>query len=306
MLDLLPAMKLVHIYNREIWTCLIVSLLIAAILLSNNLLAQEKKRVYINTFSFSPTYQIEVFNWSIAGDLNGRDPNVLSELIWNNRYLGYKAETIFSYGNIETSISFDKVKAIEGKVKDNDYAGNNREFTTSSESFNSRGGSKRSVYILVGNKRLRNLQIGYHQENGDYRLNHDLKGIFSSYNVKIKGVSIGYLYGNFFQNRKLSLTTRSIFSTNNYKGQGSWILRNDLKKDVSFFQKASGVEFFSNVNLSYNIYIFSLGLGTSFKLSHYFKGIDKLYYVNGNSALTRLNNVDYRFSEIIIYFGIRI
>jgi len=47
--------------------------------------AEKKKSIPLETdFTLSTCYRVDELDWNIAGDINGNNPNVLSELAWDD------------------------------------------------------------------------------------------------------------------------------------------------------------------------------------------------------------------------------
>lgn len=93
--------------------------------------AEKKKAIPVETdFTLSAGYRVDDLGWSIAGDINGNNPNVLSELTWDD---------VESYQlKFQGSIVWPDIIAFRGYANygwifdgdnhDSDYLGDNRTF----------------------------------------------------------------------------------------------------------------------------------------------------------------------------------
>ncbi len=93
--------------------------------------ANKKKTIPLETdFTLSTGYRSDDLDWNIAGDINGNNPNVLSELTWDD---------VESYQvKLQGSIVWPNIIALRGYAnygwvfdgdnQDSDYLGDNRTF----------------------------------------------------------------------------------------------------------------------------------------------------------------------------------
>ena len=133
------------------WIAAIISLLIflavpAAMADSGDLsatktsMSAEKKKAFpLETdFTLSAGYRVDDLDWSIAGNINGNNPNVLSELTWDDvESYQVKLQGNFVWPNIIALKGYVNYGWIfDGDNQDSDYLGDNRtlEFSRSNNS----------------------------------------------------------------------------------------------------------------------------------------------------------------------------
>src|SRR6266567_1552270 len=94
-------------------------------MLSASVAANAQERLH---FSLSTGYQSENFRWSIAGSVEGTNPNILSELKWKN----LAGPTVAASGDwnfwksFTLRSAFSRLFIVSGSVTDMDYRGDNR------------------------------------------------------------------------------------------------------------------------------------------------------------------------------------
>ena len=80
------------------------------------------------TLEFSGGYRTDNLDWNIAGNVNGTDPNVLSELTWSDLeifQIGVGAKALINKTfYLRGSLSFGWI--LDGDNQDSDYNGNDR------------------------------------------------------------------------------------------------------------------------------------------------------------------------------------
>ena len=80
------------------------------------------------TLEFSGGYRTDNLDWNIAGNVNGTDPNVLSELTWSDLQIfqiGVGATALINKAiYLRGSLSFGWI--LDGDNQDSDYSGNDR------------------------------------------------------------------------------------------------------------------------------------------------------------------------------------
>ena len=103
-------------------------------------------------FLLSTGYRVDDLDWNIAGDINGNNPNIISELTWKDLesfQLKMAGKTTFQQllmlrGSLAYSWIFD------GENQDSDYAGDNRTFEYSRSNNNSDEGNMLDASFGIG------------------------------------------------------------------------------------------------------------------------------------------------------------
>jgi len=79
-------------------------------------------------FRLSPSIGISnnKTSWSISGDLNGNNPDYLSELVWRNVNFSYGLQASITLENLSLNMSISSSRTFKGIVSDIDYTANGR------------------------------------------------------------------------------------------------------------------------------------------------------------------------------------
>ncbi len=261
-------------------------------------------------FEFIPKASGTNLKWSIAGDMKGENPNVLSELIWTDlKLLGVTSKLSLRQNNIFfLSLEYDFGYINSGKVNDLDYLGDNRSIISSSEVFDASRGGYTNLNGMIKYKLLDRdflILIGIFYEVNNYKLylNDNLIDLASTYfyNQNGEGIEVD-IEQTIFNKLKICFSNR--LSINKYHGKANWNLRQEFMQPVSFRHYINTIRY--RPKLSFN-YIMTNKLNIKLTCEYErFKnlgpGIDKLYYKNGSISNTRLNQVV--FSKTSIGIGI--
>ncbi|MXV14796.1 outer membrane beta-barrel protein [Hufsiella ginkgonis] len=120
------------------------------VLLSTTARAQESgsknERLSIQTHAF---YKQEDLRWSIAGNLQGQNPNIYSELAWKKvSGPGIGTSVAFGiWGRIMLTASYDRSTVSSGKVNDTDYQQDNRTMPSYQATLETKGNTS---YLAAG------------------------------------------------------------------------------------------------------------------------------------------------------------
>ena len=75
-------------------------------------------------------YRVDDLNWNIAGDINGNNPNIISELTWDDLesyQLKFQGRLVWpNLIALRGSLAYGWL--FDGKNQDSDYSGDNRTF----------------------------------------------------------------------------------------------------------------------------------------------------------------------------------
>lgn len=256
--------------------------------------------------------------WNIAADPSGRTgPNILSELSYRDvtfTVFNASADIHIHQGWLQGSTIFMDYRAGQatgGEVQDSDYNGNNRTQEYSRSLSSARDSTLRSIEIgvshgisLTGNSRLvPALAVARHEQNmvmTDGRqtvdiYNPDNLGDFrgtlnSTYASQWTGAWTGMNWEYSTRFHQLSAGYRYYWL--HYHAEADWNLRSDFAHPKSFEQWAHGGG--SAWELSYKL---SFSQAFSLSLSWYRQdwdtgtGKDKVYFADGSTGSTQLNEV---------------
>jgi hypothetical protein len=237
--------------------------------------------------------------WSIAGNSNGTNPNVFSELKWRNvNALGQNLMLDLGLSHrwsFQTNVQIQKT--ISGKVNDTDYAEDHRQNPVFSASEDASKGQRTNGdlsvgYIIIKRSRLElKLNAGYTLDNQQWFLINKSNNLNSSYSNQWSGWAIGANW-NHHLSESWNVGVSFDYLQLNYKASADWNLIDEFMHPVSFTHKAKGYGLHSALKIQYQT-VDHLGifLECSWGMNASGHGIDKVYRSDGQVAYTRLNGV---------------
>ncbi len=255
-------------------------------------------------------HRVDNLDWSVAGDVNGRNPNVLSELTW--RDLGIVQlelggnmvldNSVYLRGNL----AYGRIYA--GDNQDSDYAGDNRTIEYSRSNNGADDGSVSDLSVGVGyqfrpGERTRLTPIvGYsrHEQNLKMRDGYQtipplgaFAGLDSSYDTRWSGPWVGVDFSHVIDHR-FSLFGAAEYHQGDYKADANWNLRDDFAHPVSFTQKADAGGTILMFGGAYRL-TDAWTLRGSLRYQNWSTdpGVDRVFFANGGSVETRLNEVNW-------------
>ncbi|MDY6790383.1 MAG: hypothetical protein SWH54_03845 [Thermodesulfobacteriota bacterium] len=277
-------------------------------------------------FLLSTGYRVDDLDWNIAGDINGNNPNILSELTWNNLesfQLKMANKTSFQQrlmlrGSLDYSWIFD------GENQDSDYFGDNRTLEFSRSNNNSDEGNMLDASFGVGwqftfgrSDFVMAPVIGYSYHEQNLTITDGFQtippsgpfpGLDSTYETEWKGPWIGVDL-TFRTDEKSNITPEieTVISLEyhwaDYYAEADWNLRADFEHPKSFEHEADaqGIIFSAiikfllddhwgvNVNLDYQDWSTD-------------EGTIRFFNADGTRPIQRLNEVNW--SSYAIMAGI--
>jgi opacity protein-like surface antigen len=275
-------------------------------------------------FIFSTGYRRDELDWNIAGDNSGNNPNILSELTWDDlEILQIKFQNKTVIPNIfyfRASVSYGWI--YDGENQDSDYLGDNRTLEYSRSNNNADDGDVWDASVGIGYP----LRLGvneiwtitplvgysYHEQNlkmtdGNQTIATPpftpplgpFSGLDSTYETEWKGPWIGLdLY---IKAKKVESLPQRIepyvsieYHWADYSAEADWNLRPDFEHPKSFEHKADGdgwvlgvgFNFFLNPNWLLNFNYDYQDWSTD-------NGTDKTFFSNGTTSKTQLNEVNW-------------
>jgi len=261
-------------------------------------------------------YQRQSLDWSIAGNIRGQNPNILSHLAWSN----------LDCINMELNLKFQMDKlwvfeipihvnyVISGTVTDSDFKEDDRKdriFYAEASARGTHGYSFRPQlgprFALHPDLRL-TLYLNYSILSDTYYLRDvfsERATLNSHYQTQWHGPGSS-LEGTYTIGRQISIVGLINYSIFNYSAEADWNLVDSFSHPVSFSHKARGFGYSPSLKLIYNkdtSLSFILNLACTHM--HTGKGIDVLYKADGSTIKTMLNSVilnGYSFKTGIVYF----
>ncbi|WP_133300223.1 hypothetical protein [Mucilaginibacter terrenus] len=266
-------------------------------------------------FDMAVGYEQQKLDWSIAGNSQGQNPNIYSELKWKK--LGGIALSAGAQWNITGRFmlmgSYSHSAISAGTVTDNDYSSDNRTNRVYNETFDADQGFSRSVagglgFILIDNNRFGLVPyVGYGTSKQSLHL-LDRSGQFadlnSSYQTNWKGPFVKLAAVAKLLSR-LSLKADFRYNQADYNAKADWNLISTFQHPVSFRHTAKGYGLEGNTSLAYQLVKrFAINLGAGVYHWETGKGIDELYLSSGTAEQTQLNSVNrsgYRLFAGVIF-----
>ncbi|MEN5193986.1 hypothetical protein [Sphingobacterium faecium] len=254
--------------------------------------SQEKKI----KFQISPQFGIDYnkTSWSISGDIFGKSPDYLSELIWQNFNFSQGLESSYTIDKYSLNMIISRSKTFKGDVSDTDYTADGRNGMNYNENFTSTN-STFLIFQLFPEYNLYKdrlfLNMGYNYISSHNMMNHS-KNINSKYSWFLKGFKVGFKY-NIKLSDKLNYSIKTDALFNKYYARADWILRNDLKHPISFDHNTKsnfGINSLNSINYVFN-HKYSISMRNSILYVRGKKGIDKTYLQSGGILFTQLKDV---------------
>lgn len=263
-------------------------------------------------------------HWSIAGDADGRNPNILSELIWDDLeifQIGFSGDMKLNAKNNSRIIPWLKLEGSYGFIQngynqDSDYRDDNRTEEYSRSKSSSDEGYTLDLSVGIGpqftllNKKLflaPMVGYSYHEQNLTMQNGTQvipatgaIDGLDSSYAARWQGPWVG-LELNYNMTPKLIINALTEYHKANYYAVADWNLIPSFSHPESFDHHADGRGIVWELGLQY-----SMKENWSFIVSGDYQkwktdpGIDQLYLDNGSSLETRLNAVHWKATSFHI------
>lgn len=282
---------------------------------SSVLAAPPKDKAAVSLTAGSRTDNLD---WNIAGNTSGTNPNILSELQWNDigiYQVKATGKVVFDDENVKGNGYYlrgfmDYGWIHSGTNQDSDYSGDNRtgEFSRSNNS-----ADKGSVYdasIGLGYKTrfvLDNSVIdlaplgGYSQHRQNLTITNGYQtipatgafaGLDSSYKANWSGPWLGIDLD--LLRESLGLHSGVEYHIANYKAEANWNLRSDFKHPKSFEHFAQGTGFVFFLGGDYTVWKkWAITADANYQTWTAKGGTDRTYFANGTTADTRLNEVNW-------------
>lgn len=284
--------------------------------------ADNEKKPLKATFELQTGYRNDRTQWSIAGDLAGHSPNILSELTWNNiRSYQIKAKGQIYLGNIVLDGSWAHANVFSGDNQDSDYLDDDRTYEFSRSNNSADKGHMRDIsggfgYMMNVKKILESVPvdeftltplIGFSYNAQYYRM-QDGNQTLSQYGFSVPlgpfaGLDSHYdssWYGPWLgaesraRLEKLSISLRVEYHLMQYYAQADWNLRTVYEHPKSYDHRAHAKGYFLSGNLGYDISDnWQALLGFDIYSFNTYNGTDRVFLSAGGTAETQLNGVDW-------------
>lgn len=274
-------------------------------------------------------YRTDQFNWDIAGTIDGTDPNILSELTWEDVSVHQfrvamrlqRAKALYLRSHVHYGV------IVEGENQDSDFREDDRQEEFSRSVNQSDKGHTWDISLGIGYPIFSNADslslapvVGFSHHQQELHMTDgyqvippqgSFSGLDSSYHAKWSGPWVGVDLN--FNLKAISRRLRSmmVFAVYEhhwaeYRATADWNLRTDFQHPRSFEHEANGQGDRWMVGLQSR-----LTPGAS--LRFYYEeqrwdtahGIDRVYLAGGRTVETRLNGVDWRSRSVGVDVVIR-
>ncbi|KQB98963.1 hypothetical protein [Pedobacter sp. Hv1] len=241
--------------------------------------------------------------WSIAGNKEGKNPNVLSELEWE-KLKGPQFGLNLKYGitnKLITKLDFAMMDITSGRVTDTDYSQDDRQGIFYQEFFKANKGTDLSLALAIGYTLYSTPGISISPFLGyDFRKQKVFllgrEGVAaeqllkSSYQNNWQGIILGTDLN--LQTQKLKYHISLSASLLDYNAKANWNLIEEFAKPVSFKHQANAFSLRGQLKVIYTLsQKFGLALHFGSIYAKAFKGTDEAYYVSRSAVQTQLNGV---------------
>lgn len=275
-------------------------------------------------FDLSAGYRRDKLSWSIAGDLQGNNPNVLSELTWSDLsiyQLKLGNRTVIK-DRVYVRGYLDYGTVVSGNNQDSDYAGDNRtqEFSRSINGVDGNHVWDASVGVGPRFSFLNSTlaicpMLGFAVSEQDLNIvdgyqvitapplttpTGPINGLNSQFQTRWEGPWLGVDLFFLIPNTKGPFSNVGVMFTAeyhwvNYDAEANWNLREDFAHPVSFSQEADGSGYAAGAAILFEIKNrWGIHAGMNVREMTTDAGLDRTFYVDGTTDDTRLNEVRWR------------
>lgn len=267
--------------------------------------------------SLKAGFRSDKLDWNIAGDTEGHNPNILSELIWEGVKIfevkaGYRGD-LNKKQYLKCSFGYGWIN--DGDNQDSDYKGDNRTREYSRSNNDADEGNVWDLSLGIGfkNKVTPDLSVNpvvgasFHRQNLVIRNGHQTVasipdgtppvGPINNLNSRYKanwygpwaGVDAGYK-----ASEKLAFTAGAELHIARFLAEADWNLRTDFDHPKSFEHTALGAGFVTEAGAEYAYGEgWALTANAGYQRWKAFNGRDRTFFKNGAVSDTRLNAVNW-------------
>jgi len=272
-------------------------------------------------------YRQDSLDWSIAGDQQGENPNILSELTWEELLIheirmGVRADLKQSFF-LKGSINYGVI--VGGENQDSDYAADNREMEFSRSNNDADQGSTLDGLFGAGYKFrfisksfnvIPLVGYSYHRQRLSMTDGYQtitwtggpplgaFEGLESTYDAQWRGPWIGLDVILETESFATAIPPMSFYfgweyHWADYYAEADWNLRDDFMHPKSFEHEADGTGMVANLGVRLRLnHRWSVTLGYETEEWSTEEGVDRVFLTNGTIVSTRLNEVNWH-SDVV-------
>ena len=272
-------------------------------------------------------YRQDSLDWSIAGDRQGENPNILSELTWEELLIheirmGVRTDLKQSFF-LKGSINYGVI--VGGENQDSDYAADNREMEFSRSNNDADQGSTLDGLFGAGYKFrfisksfnvIPLVGYSYHRQRLSMTDGYQtitwtggpplgaFEGLESTYEAQWKGPWIGLDVILETESFVTAIPPMSFYfgweyHWADYYAEADWNLRDDFMHPKSFEHEADGTGMVANLGVRLRLnHRWSVTLGYETEEWSTEEGVDRVFLTNDTIVSTRLNEVNWH-SDVV-------
>ncbi len=297
---------------------------IAAIVLSTGLSAVPAAGEVQTDVHLDTGYRTDELYWNIAGDINGENPNVLSELKWTDLKI-YQLRLALDilvdrHCCLRASAGYGKI--VGGDNQDSDYLGDDRTYEFSRSNNDAGDGSVLDLSVGFG-YRYRPADgpvtvtpmVGYSQNEQHLTMTdgyqtldpYDLvglgsfSGLDSTYDATWKGPWVG-LDLSYDMTKALRLYGAAEYHMAEYEAEANWNLREEFAHPKSFVHDADGTGVVLSGGIDYALRnVWSVGLTADYQVWRTDSGLDTTFFSDSSAPMsTQLNEVHWTSYAVML------
>ena len=313
-------------YITDKW---LASIVVSSLLVSTGAYADS-----YTSIDFEVGRRSDDINFNIAGDINGNNPNILSELTWTGLRIRQAKVSVHhrSDKNSIVMISTSHGSIRSGSNQDSDYGGDYRTLEFS-RSYNDTSGDDvvdREIgfgyQFDIYDSRSKNIAhlvplVGYSYHEQNLRITNGnqvvqlfptlvlqpFSGLNSTYQTVWDGKWIGLQlrFKSMVRQDRIYLFFKHHWP--DYYAEGNWNLRTTFAHPKSFSHQASGTgDEFLIKWIENTTRVWALSMTVHFQQWNTAPGLDITYFSDGTAAATRLNGVEWQSTTFMLGVEVRI
>jgi len=299
-------------------------ILFGLVLLTLSLESTCESAQWEGSLDLSNGYRVDDFDWNVAGNLSGTDPNIYSELTWRDiEIYQVRAGARFSLNKafyLRTSAGYGWV--FDGDNQDSDYDGDGRTLEYSRSNNKGDDGDLWEASLGLGyqlrlfSDRLTFIPIvgfAYREQNltmtngtqtiatpGRSLPLGPIENLDSTYETRWTGPWLGF---EMWLRPSDRVTLFAAFEHHwaDYHAEANWNLRPDLARPRSFEHDADAKGTILSLGAEYLLRApWSINLTVNYQDWSADAGTDRLFYADGSISETRLNEVNWDAFSILV------
>ncbi|GHE23842.1 hypothetical protein [Sphingobacterium griseoflavum] len=282
--------------------------LILALILACAFRAHSQEKLQIKVAS---GISIQDFSWSIAGNADGTNPNILSELKYQNIVgLGLSVDGKYKIlPKMSVMLTIENRQTLSGTGSDIDYQHDNRTTPTYELHFNSSKGGMQHLQTGLAYNLYKDpfvtvdANVSYINTSQTFSMtSSSAPNLDTWYSTRQQGIQVGTFFHTHLGSKLQALATLS-YALVDYTGIGNWNLIPTFEHPVSFMQESNGSHYRGSIGLIRSISsLLSFYISGGYAVQKVRAGTDQTFLRNGLRQITRFNGA--KGSNLRVNFGV--